>query len=130
MVLVKFNTTKQPELLPLAKGSYLYLADGSILMDQIVFIDHTKELAPYLIHDTIEVVYTKTQKDLDEELTEAEAIKYFNIKMDEYDYTILKIETINDLEGKKVDIQFVLGSSTRIHTFTVWMEPDGIYGEW
>ena len=130
MVLIKFNTTERPELINLAKGSYLRLADGSVIMDQIVFGDHTKELAPYLIHDTIEVVYTKTQKDLDEELTEADAMDYFSIKMDEYDYTILKTETINDLEGKKIDIQFVLGNSTRIHTFTVWMEPDGIYGEW
>lgn len=63
-------------------------------------------------------------------ISEDEAIEYFKSKMSDYDYAILGNKFSIDDDGPMHNIEFVIGDQHHIHTFSVWMETNGIYGEW
>jgi len=89
-------------------------------------------------------------KTREKEFTEAEALEYFNKIMADYKATVIKgewekykteaIPLILSYKAKDVldleehyewtyEIHFVL-TDEFVHTFSVWMEPNGVYGEW
>jgi hypothetical protein len=74
------------------------------------------------------------------EFTYEEALEYFYEVFKDTAATILDWdwnwyvveEWLDEPKHREVclDLQFIIGEEHRIYVFSVWMEPNGLYGEW